>query len=101
MFKKFNTSTLIIILLVLGGLAALNKFYFSKKGESTFETTFLAIDSNAVRQILVYPKAEKGKEIKLTRNGKAWNLEYDKMKSTADTTAVHRLLAALVDVKTS
>jgi hypothetical protein len=101
MFKKFNTTTLLIILVILGGLTLLNKFYFSKKSESTFDASFVKIDSSAVTQIFIYPKAEKGKEIKLTRNGKKWDLEYDKTKSIADTTAVRRLLAELANVKTS
>src|SRR5271154_5182922 len=101
MFKKFNTKTLIIILVILGGLAALNKFYLSKKGESTFDASFVKIDTSAVTQILIYPKAEKGKEIKLVRNGDAWTLQNDKMKTSADTSQVHRLLAGFADVKTS
>lgn len=101
MFNKFSTKTLIIILVILGGLAALNKFYLSKKGESTFETSFIQIDSAAVTQVLIYPKAEKGKEIKLTRNGTAWDLQSDKVKTTADTGEVHRLLAGFVDVRAS
>src|SRR5260221_13354545 len=101
MFKKFNTRTLVIILLILGGLAALNKFYFSKKGESTFQTEFVKIDTSTVTQILIYPKAEKGKEIKLTKTEKGWELQNDKTKTMADTGDVHRLLAGFADVKTS
>ena len=101
MFKKINTTTLVIILVLLGGLALLNKFYFSKKSESTFDSSFIKIDSSAVSQIVIYPKAEKGKEIKLIRNGSAWNLQNDKVKTAADTAEVHRLLASFVDLKTS
>src|SRR5271163_3177326 len=99
MFKKFNTATLLIILVILGGLALLNKYYFSKKSESTFDASFVKIDSSAVTQIFIYPKAEKGKEIKLTRNGKGWDIESDKVKTPADTAQIHRLLASFVDVK--
>lgn len=99
MFKKFNTTTLLIILVILGGLAALNKFYFSKKSESTFDASFVKIDSSAVTQIFIYPKVDKGKEIKLTRNGKKWDIESDKVKTPADTAQIHRLLASFVDLK--
>lgn len=99
MFNKFSTKTLVIILVVLGGLVLLNKYYFSKKSESTFDTIFVKIDSAAVTQILIYPKAEKGKELKLTKTEKGWELQNDKTKTMADTAEVHRLLANFVDVK--
>jgi len=99
MFKKFNTSTLLIILVLLGGLSLLNKFYCSKKSENTFESSFVQIDSNAVKQIFIYPKAEKGKEIKLTKTDKGWDLQNDKLKTTADSAEVHRLLSMFSDVK--
>src|SRR5437016_2899641 len=101
MFKKFNTKTLLIILVILGGLAALNKLYLSKKSESTIASSFVQIDTAAVKQVLIYPKANQGKEIKITKTEKGWQLEGNKIKTMADTGDVHRLLAGFADVKTS
>ncbi len=98
MFKKFNTKTLIIILVVLGGIVALSK-YQSKKSESTFREEFIKVDTSSVTQILLYPKSEKGKEIKITKNGSVWELQNDKIKTNADSTAVKGLLANFIDVK--
>jgi len=98
MFKKFNTKTLLIILVILGGIAAYSK-YSSKKSENTFREEFVKIDTSAVTQILIYPKADKGKEIKITKTEKGWELQNDKIKTAADSNAVRSLLGNFADVK--
>lgn len=98
MFKKFNTKTLLIILVILGGIAAFSK-YRSKKTENTFHEEFVKIDTSAVTQILIYPKAEKGKEITITKVATGWELQNDKIKTVADSNSVRGLLANFVDVK--
>jgi hypothetical protein len=99
MFKKLNTKTLIILLVVFGGLVLFNKFYHEEKSESTFRDVFVKIDTSIVTQIQIYPQAEKGKEIKLIKNGAKWELQNDKMKTAADSNAVHGLLAAFSEMK--
>jgi len=101
MFKKLKTSTLIIILVVLAGIVLLNKFYFSKKSESTFTDEFVKIDSSRITQVLIYPKVEKGKEIKITKQAKGWELQNDKVKTMADSNAVRNLIASLGDMKST
>jgi hypothetical protein len=98
MFKKFNTKTLLIVLVILGGIAAYNK-YHENKSESTFREEFVKIDTSAVTQILIYPKADKGKEIKITKVASGWELQNDKIKTVADSNAIRGLLANFVDAK--
>lgn len=98
MFKKFNTKTLLIILVILGGIAAYNK-YNSNKNENTFRDEFVKVDTSTVTQILIYPKADKGKEIKITKVAAGWELQNDKIKTVADSNAVRSLLSNFVDVK--
>ena len=99
MFKKLNTTWLLILLAVLGGIVAFNKLYQGNKDESTFRTQFVQIDSAAVNSIFIYPHTEKGKEIRLFKNGKHWDLQNDKIKTIADTQAVYSLLAQFADMK--
>jgi hypothetical protein len=99
MFKKLKTSTLVIILIVLAGAVALNKFYLSKKTESTFTDDFASIDTSLVTQVLIYPKVENGKEIKLTKTAKGWELQNDKVKTMADSNAVRGLIANFENMK--
>ncbi|MEP7169562.1 MAG: DUF4340 domain-containing protein [Bacteroidota bacterium] len=98
MFKKFNTKTLLIILVILGGIAAYSK-YSSKKNENTFRDEFVKIDTSTVTQILIYLKADKGKEIKITKVAAGWELQNDKIKTVADSNAIRSLLGNFVDVK--
>ena len=99
MFKKFNTTTLVIILIVLGAILAVNKFFFSEKSESTFNDEFVKIDTGLVTQVLIYPKAEKGKEIKITRQGRGWQLSNDKVKTVADSNQVRNLIKSFANLK--
>ena len=80
MFRKFNTKTLLILLVILGGIAAYSK-YSSKKNENTFRDEFVKIDTSAVTQILIYPKADKGKETKITKVAGGWELQNDNIKT--------------------
>jgi hypothetical protein len=99
MFKKLNTKTLIILLIALGGIVLANKFYFSKKSESTFRTEFVKIDTGLVNKIIIYPKAEQGKEIKIDKANSGWEVEKEKIKAPADTNAIKGLLASFAEMK--
>jgi Domain of unknown function (DUF4340) len=99
MFKKLNTTTLLILLALLGGIVLFNKFYQDQKNESTFRDIFVNIDTSAVNTILIYPHSEKGKELKISRNGKRWDLQSDKLKTLADPVAVQELLSQFAEMK--
>jgi hypothetical protein len=99
MFKKLNTKTLIILLVVFGGLVLFNKLYHAKKSESTFREMFVTIDTSIVTEIRIYPQAEQGKEIKITKNGSRWDLSRDKFTTVADSNAVRSLLATFAELK--
>ena len=99
MFKKINTTWLIIIFILLTGIVAFNKFYQAKKDESTFRTQFVQIDTVAVKGIFIYPRSEQGKEIKLLKNKKHWDLQNDKIKTIADSVAVRSLLSLFAVMK--
>lgn len=99
MFKKINSTTLLIVLLVLGAIVAFNKFYLSKKSESTFNDEFVQIDTGRVSTILIYPRAENGKEVKITRDLKGWQLQNKEMKTSANEQMVHNLLQSFADLK--
>ena len=101
MFKKFSSTTLLIVLAVLIGLVLLNKYYFSKKSEITFNDAFVQIDTSLVTEVLVYPKAEKGKEIKLTKDENGWQLQFEKINTRADSSAVRNLVGSFKDIKSN
>jgi hypothetical protein len=99
MFKKLNTTHLIIILVVLAGLVIFSKLYKNRQDESTFRNIFVAIDSASVNSISIYPKVEKGKEIRLIKNGNGWDLQNEKIKTVADSNAVRGLIGMFTSMK--
>ena len=101
MFKKINSTTLLCILVILGAFVAFNKLYLSKKSESTFNDEFINVDTASVTQVVIYPKGGKEKEIKINKQAKGWELECDKLKTPADTAAVHRLIASFASIRSN
>ena len=99
MFKKLNTTWLLLIFAVLGGIALFNKFYKNEKEENTFRNEFVNIDTGAVTEIFIYPRVGNGKEIKITKNGQRWDLQNDKIKTVADSVIVRSFLAELINKK--
>lgn len=99
MFKKINTTSLIIALVALVSIVLFNKFYQSKREDSTFRDEFVKIDSSAITAIQIYPKVEKGKEINLIKNGQRWEARNDKIKTLADSGAVLNLISMFSSMK--
>jgi len=99
MFKKISTPALLIVLALLAGIVLFKKFYQEKKDESTFRAQFVKIDTAAVSSILIYPKAESGKEVKLFKKGSSWELQNDRIKTIADSNTVRSVLAMFTDLK--
>lgn len=99
MFSKLNTKTLLILMALLGGVVAYTYWSDSEKGESTFRADFCSIDTNAVTQILIYPKADNYKEVKFTKAGTNWELSNDKIKTVVDSQTVRGLLTGFALLK--
>ena len=99
MFKKLSTRNLLIILLVLGAIVFYTNYRDSKKGESTFRSQFVTIDTASISTVLLYPKAEQGKEIKFTKNGAKWDLQNDKIKTFSEPATVMGLINSFANLK--
>ncbi|MFI5218936.1 MAG: DUF4340 domain-containing protein [Bacteroidia bacterium] len=99
MFKKLSTGKLLIILFVLGAIVFYTNYRDSNEGESTFRTQFVTIDTASVNTVLLYPKAEQGKEIKFTKNGAKWDLQNDKIKTFAEASTVNGLINSFANLK--
>lgn len=74
MFNKNSNKTLWIIFAVLLLAAVLIFSSESTKRERTFNTNIIKIDTSAVTEILLYPKSQKGKEVKITKVDNDWNV---------------------------
>jgi hypothetical protein len=99
MFKKLNTTSLLIILALVGGIVIFNKFYQGTKDESTFRPVFVRIDTAAVNSISICPRVEQGKELQLLKKNRHWELHYEQVETDADTGAVKSILAQFAEIK--
>lgn len=103
MFRKFNIKTLAIVFVVLLGMLLVTKLLDSQKGERTFKSDLVNIDSAAsatIGNILLYPQAENHAEIKFTYNGSnRWEVQRGSIKAEADTNSVKELLRNITQLK--
>ena len=74
MFKKLSNKYLLIFIAALGVVVLLVNYLDSTKSNRTFREELVAIDSAAVTQILLYPKATEHAEVKLEKIGDLWQV---------------------------
>lgn len=99
MLSKFlNTKTLIILLLILGGIYLVTKL--TEKEDRTFRSEMVTIDSAEVTKMLIMPKlGSDGQEVILSKTGSEWKLESDGKTYKADPTSIKNILAELMRMK--
>lgn len=77
MLKKFSTTQLLILLVILGGIVAVVKMSASLKSERTFRDVLVEIDSSQVTEILIMPKQTEGPkpEVRLYKDDQTWRVD--------------------------
>ncbi|HHZ65742.1 MAG TPA: DUF4340 domain-containing protein [Flavobacteriales bacterium] len=74
MFKKLSNKNLLIIIALLGAIVLIINYLDSTKSNRTFREELVSIDSSAVTQILLYPKATQHEEVKLEKISDLWQV---------------------------
>ncbi len=74
MFNKNSNKTLWIVFAVLLLATILIFSSESTKKERTFNKDIVSIDTASVTEVLLYPKSQKGKEVKIFKNGNQWKV---------------------------
>lgn len=100
MFNKNSNKTLWIVFTILLVAAIVIFSSESTKKERTFNKNIIKIDTSAVTEILLYPKSQKGKEVKLEKAGNEWfvNAENGKKYKTPKA-KIKNLLVQILRVK--
>ena len=100
MLSKFlNTKTLIILLVILGGIFLVTKL--TEKEDRTFKNQLVVIDTASVTQIKVLPKlGSEDHEIVFTRTGQEWKLESNGKFYKPDESSVKNILSELLRMRT-
>lgn len=99
MLKKFNTTTLLVILAVLIALVFLTKIFDDKKGGRTFREELVNVDTSLVDKILLYPQANQGKEIRIVKEGSLWSVQGEGVSYEADSSYIRNLLGTFSLIK--
>jgi hypothetical protein len=97
--KKLNNKILILVLAGLAGLFALSRVFRSARLSSNVRTELLQVDTAAVTKALLYPVAEKGKEVLLTKEGNRWSVKVDSRVANTEQGSVNMALANFVKLK--
>lgn len=99
MLSKFlNTKTLIILLVVLGGIFLVTKL--TEKEDRTFRSELVSIDTSKVTKMVIIPKAGAGPNIAFTRSGSDWSLESEGKSYTPDESSINNILVELTRMRT-
>ena len=96
--KYLNTKTLIILLIILGGIYLITKL--TEKEDRTFRSEMVTIDSADVTKIIISPKlGSDGQEVIITKTGYEWKLESEGKTYKADPSSIKNVLAELMRMK--
>ena len=93
--KKITNKTLLILFLALAAIALVFYFIDSKKGDRTFKTELVKVDSAKVTSITIYPKGKPKETLSLIKSGKSWEVKFNNHSYPADTMTVERILQVL------
>ncbi|MBN2172915.1 MAG: DUF4340 domain-containing protein [Bacteroidales bacterium] len=99
MLSKFlNTKTLIILLVILLGIYLISKY--TERGDRTFKSELVAVDTSKVTKIVISPKLSgEGNEVVFTKTGIDWKLESAGKFYKPDKEAVKNIFTELTKMK--
>jgi len=99
MLSRFlNTKTLIILLVILGGIYLISKL--TEKEDRSFRSEMVTIDSADVTKVVIMPKlGSDGQEVVITKTGYEWKLESEGKSYKADPSSIKNILAELMRMK--
>lgn len=99
MFNKLNTRALLILVLVLLVIVFVIKYFDAKKGDRTFKSELVTIDTSRVDEILFFPLNNVQETVNLKKSGNHWELKLDDKYVKADSRVVNNLLTMLLNLK--
>ncbi len=99
MFRKLNTKTLVIALIVLLAVVVGAYLMDQRNGERTFKASLVQTDTDAIDKIVLLPKGIKQKEIELKRDGGNWSVSQNGNRYPGDNSAILELINLLNPLK--
>jgi len=99
MFRKLNTKTMLIALIVLLALVVGVNIIDRSNGDRTFKEYLVKAKPDDIDQIQLFPKSLKGKSIELKKNGEEWTISENGASFPADNNAIMGLIGSLNPLK--
>ncbi len=100
MSKKNSNSTLAIVFGALLVIVLVIYLTGVGKNERTFKRNIVEIDTSAVSEVLIYPKAKKNKVVRLFKKGNGWFVDVDSAKAdNVPSAKMKSLFDELVNIK--
>ena len=100
MFNKISSKTLAVIFVVLLVLAGFYIYFDSSREERSFRTDIVNIDTSKITSISIYPKANNHKEIKILKEGNAWEVQLTNNNAVpAENSKIKNLINQLSKIK--
>lgn len=99
MFRRLNFKTIAILFAVLLILVIAVNIMDNKKNERTFKDDLVEVVADDVTEILLYPKATNGEEVKLLKEDGAWWLVNKDEKYPADNSSASSIISELNRMK--
>ena len=100
MYNKNSNKTLWIVFAALLVIAILVFTTESTKQEKSFKTDIVSIDTGAVTSLSIFPKSQKGKEVKFLKDGEIWKVIGENGKSySVPNTKIKNLFDQLMLIK--
>lgn len=97
--KKLNNKILVGVLAVLAGVFVLSRVFRASSREGNLPKELISVDTAQVTEIKIYPKTENFKEVRLVREGKAWNVKMERKSSGTDQGSAARAMGLLTHLK--
>jgi len=99
MYKKLNIKSLLIIFAVLLILVLIVFYVDSRKGERTFRSNLVDIDTARVTSIVIYSKTNRDEPVRIQRKGQLWKIQSQQASLNADKKMVNNILSSLTGLK--
>ncbi|UCH13156.1 MAG: DUF4340 domain-containing protein [Bacteroidales bacterium] len=99
MYKKLNIKSLVIIFAVLLIIVIIVFYLDSKKGERTFRSNIVDIDTSKVTSIIIYPKSNRQEPVEIIRKDYSWKIKSRQKLFNADENIVTNILKTMTELK--
>ena len=99
MFNKLNIKTLLMLVVLLLVMVLAMYYFDAMKGERTFRSELVSIDTSKVDEISFFPLNNIEKNIDFVKTGNTWQLKLNDKLVKADPRVVVNLLATLINLK--